>query len=156
MLQAIKSFFSSSKHSAQEEALYAEIVDKSRNPLLFEKGGVVDSVEGRMEMLYLHLFIASKKLETHVFQAILAQFFSHMDANLREMGVGDLTVPKKIKAIGSSYLGRENAYSVGLSNQEELALAFKRNIPFNQECTASDEPNSCASFLINYTLQSLA
>ncbi len=52
-----------------------------------------------------------------------------MDANLREMGVGDLTVPKRMQAFGEAFYGRTAAYDLALSAGEEpLAQALCKNI----------------------------
>jgi cytochrome b pre-mRNA-processing protein 3 len=56
-------------------------------------------------------------------------FCDDMDANLREMGVGDLTVPKRMQAFGEAFYGRAAAYDQALTAGEEpLAQALRKNI----------------------------
>ena len=63
------------------------------------------------------------------FQALFDRFCNDMDANLREMGVGDLTVPKRMQAFGEAFYGRAAAYDLALDRgQEPLAQALCKNI----------------------------
>jgi cytochrome b pre-mRNA-processing protein 3 len=66
-------------------------------------------------------------------------FCADMDHNLREMGVGDLTVPKKMRRLGEAFFGRLEVYDRALaaSDGEELAAALARNVLGEGECTAS-------------------
>jgi cytochrome b pre-mRNA-processing protein 3 len=62
-------------------------------------------------------------------QALFDHFCNDMDDNLREMGVGDLTVPKRMQAFGEAFYGRTAAYDLALTaGHEALAQAFCKNI----------------------------
>ena len=62
-------------------------------------------------------------------QALFDRFCDDMDANLREMGVGDVTVPKRMRAFGEAFYGRVAAYDLALeAGREPLALALCKNI----------------------------
>src|SRR6185295_7942279 len=62
-------------------------------------------------------------------QALFDHFCSDMDANLREMGVGDLTVPKRMQKFGEAFYGRAAAYDRALqAGAEPLAQALCKNI----------------------------
>ena len=92
-------------------AVYRAIVAQSRHPRFYADWGVPDTVTGRFDMIALHLALLFRRLrseqrETREFsQAVFDLFFKDMDRSLREMGVGDLAVPKKIKAMGNIFYG---------------------------------------------------
>jgi cytochrome b pre-mRNA-processing protein 3 len=116
------------------EAMYGMIVTRAREPSFYRDLGVPDTVDGRFDLLVLHLWMVLRRLKTSEGGALLAQaLFDHfcddMDANLREMGVGDLTVPKRMQAFGEAFYGRAAAYDLALCEGEEpLAQALCKNI----------------------------
>src|SRR5262245_63247551 len=87
-------------------------------------------------MIVLHTVLVVSRLENEgaaalpLGQALFDHFCSDMDANLREIGVGDLAVPRKMKAIGEAFYGRKRAYQAALvaPGSEELAAALSRNV----------------------------
>ena len=86
------------------EAIYGMIVTQAREPLFYRELGVPDTVNGRFDLLVLHLWMALRRLKSieggaGVSQALFDRFCDDLDANLREMGVGDLAVPKRMQAL---------------------------------------------------------
>jgi cytochrome b pre-mRNA-processing protein 3 len=114
------------------EAIYGMIVAQAREPVFYESHGVPDRVEGRFDMVVLHLWMVLRRLrnaDTALQQALFDHFCNDMDANLREMGVGDLTVPKRMKAFGEAFYGRSTAYDMAMEGGEkDLADALLRNL----------------------------
>jgi len=116
------------------EGIYGMIVTQAREPLFYRDLGVPDTVNGRFDLLVLHLWMVLRRLKTieggaDLSQALFDGFCDDMDANLREMGVGDLTVPKRMQAFGEAFYGRAAAYDQALTAGEEpLARALCRNI----------------------------
>jgi cytochrome b pre-mRNA-processing protein 3 len=116
------------------EAIYGMIVTQAREPLFYRNLGVPDTVNGRFDLLVLHLWMVLRRLKsieggTETCQALFDRFCDDMDANLREMGVGDLTVPKRMQAFGEAFYGRSAAYDLALAGgAEQLALALDKNI----------------------------
>jgi cytochrome b pre-mRNA-processing protein 3 len=116
------------------EAIYGMIVTQAREPLFYRNLGVRDTVSGRFDMLVLHLWMVLRRLKPMTAGAALCQslfdrFCEDMDANLREMGVGDLTVPKRMQAFGEAFYGRTAAYDLAIAQgPEELAQALSKNI----------------------------
>jgi len=117
-------------------ALYGAIVAQARSPVFYRDHGVPDTANGRLEMIVLHTVLVVSRLENEgaaalpLGQALFDHFCSDMDANLREMGVGDLAVPRKMRAIGEAFYGRKRAYEAALAapGHEELAAALARNV----------------------------
>ena len=116
------------------EIIYGMIVTQAREPSFYRDLGVPDTVNGRFDLLVLHLWMVLRRLRsaesaTTVSQALFDRFCDDMDANLREMGVGDLAVPKRMRVFGEAFYGRAAAYDAALgSGKESLAHALCRNI----------------------------
>jgi cytochrome b pre-mRNA-processing protein 3 len=124
------------------EAIYGMIVAQAREPAFYEDLRVRDTVNGRFDMLILHLWLVLRRLQSvdggsDVSQALFDRFCADMDDNLREMGVGDLTVPKRMQAFGEAFYGRSSAYDLAFEDGDDsLAQALSRNV-FNGELPGS-------------------
>lgn len=136
------------------QRLYGAIVAHSRDPAFYTDFEVPDTIEGRFEMILLHAFLLFHRLKSEdearreLGQRVFDAFCTDMDANLREMGVGDLTVPKKMKRVAEAFYGRVNAYDAALeaADDELLAQALLRNVYDSKEpCT--DLARALASFV---------
>ena len=116
------------------EAIYGMIVTQAREPLFYRDFSVPDTVNGRFDLLLLHLWMVLRRLRpvegaADLSQALFDRFCDDMDGNLREMGVGDLTVPKRMQAFGEAFYGRVAAYDLALTaGREPLAQALCKNI----------------------------
>lgn len=116
------------------DAIYGMIVTQAREPLFYRDLGVPDTVNGRFDLLLLHMWMMMRHLRTieggaEITQAVFDRFCADMDANLREMAVGDLTVPKKMRSLGEAFYGRVAAYDRALvDGTDALAKAIDRNI----------------------------
>jgi len=116
------------------EAIYGMIVTQAREPSFYRDLAVPDTVNGRFDLLVLHLWLVLRRLRATgeaaaLSQALFDRFCNDMDDNLREMGVGDLTVPKRMQAFGEAFYGRTAAYDLALeAGDEPLAQALCKNI----------------------------
>ena len=116
------------------ETIYGMIVAQAREPVFYVSYNVPDTVNGRLDLLILHLWLVLRRLRqdaggAEVSQALFDRFCADMDANLREMGVGDLTVPKRMQAFGEAFYGRSTAYDLAFeSGVDDLAQALGRNV----------------------------
>ena len=94
------------------EAMYAALVSQARDARLYEALGAPDTVEGRFEVYTLHLVLLIDRLNAEgagskpVSQALFDAYVKALDAALREMGVGDLSVGKKMRKLGEAFFGR--------------------------------------------------
>lgn len=120
--------------------LYQKVATASREPELYASLGIPDTVEGRFEALSLHMILVLRALREmpppadEVAKDLTDAFFRDMDASLREMGVGDTVVPKRMKKIAESFYGRAQAYDEPLNGSDEagLASALGRNAYGNE------------------------
>jgi cytochrome b pre-mRNA-processing protein 3 len=128
-------------------ALYGMIVAQARNASFYACYGVPDTVEGRFDLIVLHLVLLLRRLEGEgdsseaegdrqqgvdhgLGQKLFDAFCQDLDDNLREMGVGDLAVPKRMRRFGEAFYGRQAAYRAALASggTQELEKALARNI----------------------------
>lgn len=129
------------------EALYLKIVAAARQPLFYSDWGVPDTPLGRYEMMSLHMLLALRRMRADdgalrdIAQEITDHFFLEMDHSLRELGVGDMGVPKRMKRLAKMFYGRAEAYSQALDkgDADELSAALSRNI-WPQEAAEADAP----------------
>lgn len=115
-------------------AVYAATLAHTREPVFYEDYGVPDSFDGRFDLLVLHVFlILQRVLEedralAEVFnQALFDATFADMDQTLREMGIGDMGVPKHMRKMMRAFNGRMHAYSAALE-QGALGDALRKNL----------------------------
>jgi cytochrome b pre-mRNA-processing protein 3 len=125
-----------SANRAITEALYASIVAAARQAPFYSVWNVPDTPLGRFEMLSLHMFLFQHRLrgETgasrELAQVMIDEFFTDVDHSLRELGVGDLGIPKRMKKLARMFYGRTVAYADALERNDRAALAaaLARNI----------------------------
>jgi cytochrome b pre-mRNA-processing protein 3 len=119
------------------ERLHASAVRRARLPALYARFGAPDTVEGRFEMLSVHIILLIERLtgqdgaaaETR--QLLFDAFVSHLDGAMREMGVGDLAMAKRMRRLGEAFYGRLQSYSLALErlpDTGELAAVVARTI----------------------------
>ena len=116
--------------------LYGAIVAQSRCVAFYTNYGVPDTIEGRFDLIVLHIAVLLARLDCagpsarHIGQTLFDLFCRDLDANLREMGVGDLAVPKRMRQFGEAFYGRQAAYLAVLGAPDARALekALARNI----------------------------
>ena len=104
----------------------------ARHPVFYADWGVADTLDGRFDMISLHAFLVLDRLkgEQQAFrQALVDELFADMDRSLREMGVGDLSVGKKVRKMAEVFYGRVAAYDLALGGAEgALEAAIARNV----------------------------
>ena len=126
------------------DALYGAIVAQARRPAFYTGYGVPDTVEGRFDLIVLHLVLVLAQIgstpgqdrrqadgaERAIGQKLFDEFCRDLDDNLREMGVGDLAVPNRMRGFGEAFYGRQAAYLAALAtpDRRELENALARNI----------------------------
>ncbi|AGK57569.1 ubiquinol-cytochrome C chaperone [Hyphomicrobium denitrificans 1NES1] len=103
------------------EELYGSVVTAARHPAFYRDMGAPDTPEGRFEMIALHLFLLLEGIrlqataETELAQHTIEAFVTDMDDCMREMGVGDMAVAKKVKRAAAAFYERAAVYRTGLA-----------------------------------------
>jgi len=115
--------------------LYGMIVAQARLPTFYRDYAVADTVNGRFDLIVLHLAMVLDRFAhdgglQSLGQGIFDRFCQDMDHNLREMGVGDLKVPKEMRRMGEAFYGRAQAYRAAWSAADNgvLVETLERNI----------------------------
>ena len=136
------------------DRLYGAIVAQARLPAFYADYGVADSVEGRLDMIMLHTVLVLERTQAAdealkaLGQAVFDRFCQDIDDNLREMGVGDLAVPKQMQRVAGAFYGRANAYRAALTAQDpdDLVDALRRNI-YQGEPAAEPQARRLAAYV---------
>lgn len=133
----ILAMFRRRPHERTGFELYGAAVAAARAPALFATLGVPDTVEGRFDLVSLHVGLLIRRLRRDadprgpaLAQAVFDAMFADMDLNLREMGVGDLSVGRKVREAWEAFHGRAVAYESALDSGDAgaLAAALARNV----------------------------
>ena len=97
--------------------IYTIIAEQSRKPYFFSKLKISNNFDGRLEILSLNLILILWSLKKNnvvdLSQELMDIFFQDLDNSLRELGVSDLSVGKKIKILAENFFGRLNTYTIG-------------------------------------------
>jgi cytochrome b pre-mRNA-processing protein 3 len=137
--------FRRSVHDRKIHVLYGMIVAQARSGVFYTNYGIPDTLEGRFELIVLHLVLVLRRLgrdsaniqafggrrrSATLGQLLFDAFCRDLDANLREMGVGDMAVPRRMRRFGEAFYGRQGAYQAALEADDPKALenALARNI----------------------------
>jgi len=123
--------------------LYLAAVGQARQPVYYTRFGVPDTLEGRYDMIILHVWMVMRRLTQvggeAVAQALVELMFADMDRNLREMGVTDLRVGKRVLNMAEAFYGRAMAYDKALTEGDAaLTAALERNVYQSAEPGAGD------------------
>ncbi|MDF3072841.1 MAG: ubiquinol-cytochrome c chaperone [Alphaproteobacteria bacterium] len=134
-LSLLKSLLRRDPHRPLAARLYSALAPQARHPEFYgPRYGVPDTLEGRFDLLILHAFLVMERLQAEangpaINQALFDEMFRHLDLTLREIGVQDLGVGRRIKAMAEAFNGRTTAYRAALAGEgEPLALAIRRNV----------------------------
>jgi cytochrome b pre-mRNA-processing protein 3 len=122
------------KHERAAFQLYGSAVAAARDPYLYASLGVPDTLDGRFDAIVLHVYLIVRRLEgeaeqgASLAQAVFDAMFLDMDINLREMGVGDLSVGKRNRAMWEAFHGRCATYAAVWDDKPAFEAAIARNV----------------------------
>lgn len=131
----IFSLFRKSPNTLTINRLHGDIVAAARQPAFYQYFGVADTFEGRLELLILHAGLVLRHLTAlpepapALARDLADAIFAGLEANLREMGVGDIVIPKRMGKLAEAFFGRNMAYDRALKGEGEvLASVLARNV----------------------------
>lgn len=136
------------------EHLYAQAVEQARSPAFYTTLGVSDRIDARFELYIVHVLLVIMRLRdegeegAEIGQRLFDVFVSALDNTLRELGVGDTSMAKKMRKLGESMYGRMTAYepTIRAADHEGLAEALVRNV---YEGKAPDGGRALASYILD-------
>ncbi|HEY4191354.1 MAG TPA: ubiquinol-cytochrome C chaperone family protein [Mesorhizobium sp.] len=151
-----KRLFGRERHAnrAITEALYGEIVAAARQSVFYSHWNVPDTPLGRFEMLSLHMFLFQHRLHGEqgvsqlLAQVLIDEFFLDVEHSLRELGISDVGVPKRMKKLAKMFYGRTAAYADSLERGDgaSLAAALTRNV--TPEATEWPQAQNLAAYAL--------
>jgi cytochrome b pre-mRNA-processing protein 3 len=149
----ILSLFSRSRRPDAAGELYGRIATAALRPELYINGSIPDTFEGRFESVTLHVFIVIRRLKMlpapgrEASQELIDITFQRFDDSMRQLGISDVAIPKKMKKLAHGFYGRIEAYETALTanNEAQLSTALARNI------TDGNDASSLANYVIAAT-----
>lgn len=134
LVDFLKSLLGMNKEVDMYLPVYTAIMKQARKPMLYGPQGANDDFDGRFEILVMHIYLVLRRLKADgqgrhgAGQVIFDLFFRDMDQAMREMGVGDLSVSKKIKKMAEAFYGRVAAYDEVIdTDKDHLTSVIQRN-----------------------------
>ncbi|MEQ9640878.1 MAG: ubiquinol-cytochrome C chaperone family protein [Alphaproteobacteria bacterium] len=115
------------------DRLYVALVEQARAPWFYADLEAPDTVDGRFDLIALHVWAAHRALVAgaapapELAQRLVDTMFTDMDRGLRELGVGDHGVARRLKQMVGAFRGRVAAYEAA-SDREAMAAALSRNV----------------------------
>ena len=122
--------FARARRASPAAALYRAVVKRARQPRLYTELGFPDTPDGRFEAIALHLALVLRRLKRDgeagkaLGEELAALMVADFDQNLRELGVGDLVVGKRVTAMTKNFYGRLTALNAALDDGADAALAL--------------------------------
>ncbi|MBC7952499.1 MAG: ubiquinol-cytochrome C chaperone family protein [Rhodospirillaceae bacterium] len=147
-------FFERRRRERAAADLYLTVVEQARHPDFYTGYGVPDTLEARFDMIVLHAWLLMRRLGASadeaakpLSQAAFDLMFADMDRNLREMGVTDLRVGKRVHRMAEAFYGRTGAYDKALGEGEAaLQAALARNL-YQSETVSSAHLAAMAAYV---------
>ena len=138
--------------------LYRTLVAQSRSPGFYTNGGVADTLDGRFDLVALHVALVITRLQTNeppldaLSQSLFDEMVANLDVGLREAGVGDTGVGKRMKKMVAAFYGRSQAYQAALvePGDDHLIEALERNLFRGHE---SADAQALAAAMAGYVRQ---
>lgn len=156
----LRTLFRKDRQAEAGERLYAAVAAQARHPGFYTELGVEDRIDARFELYTLHMLLLNMRLRDEdgegrsgkgceTAQALFDAYVSALDNVLRELGVSDVSVARKMRKLGEALYGRMTAYETSLraGTFEALAADIARNV-YGQ----ADEPSEHASVLARYAV----
>ncbi|MDJ0612178.1 MAG: ubiquinol-cytochrome C chaperone family protein [Rhizobiaceae bacterium] len=148
--------FKKSKSETIPQQLYGSLMAQAREPFLYADFGVPDSVMGRFDMLALHVYLFARRLRSvdsevsiALSQDVFDLFVADVERALRELGIGDTTVPKRKKKMVRSFYGQIEDFDKPLEEGDSAVLSERVNTRY-----LAESQNPDAEALANYMFES--
>jgi len=131
----LKMLGKSKSRTAHVQNLHRALVNRAREPIFFTRFNVADTLDGRFDMVCLHVFLLLRRLKRDgaagaaLGQRLVDCMFADLDRNMRELGVSDYAIGHRMKNMAAAFAGRAAAYEEGLAGGESvLSAALARNL----------------------------
>jgi cytochrome b pre-mRNA-processing protein 3 len=149
----LRRLFGSGKSAPVARQLYDGLVARAREPVFYASFAVPDTIDGRFDLLALHAFALLDALKgsgpegARLGTALASLIFAGFDDALRELGVGDFGISRRMKAMASAFYGRLEAYGAA-ALEAALSEAIVRNV-YRTDATHGREAAVLAHYIAN-------
>lgn len=141
------------RNRAIVEELYQNLVAQTRQPALYERCGIADTFSGRFEALAIHVFLFLRRCRGEarlepIAQEVVDRFVTDVDTSIRELGVGDQSVPKRMRKLAGVFYERVHVYDAAFAADDPaaaLAVALKGRAL--DEASPADAAASLATYM---------
>lgn len=130
----IAKLFCDPPEKTQAALIYVNLVQQSRKPVFYTQYGIPDTLDGRFEMIALHMHLMLHRLRQEqspsaeaLSRLMIEGMMSDMDRSVRELGAGDTGIARRVKAMAGALFGRLKTYDEALSGKEPICDALQRN-----------------------------
>lgn len=131
IFSAIRKLFAPDPFLLPAHEVYVALVERSRSPFFYQECGVSDTLDGRFDVIVLHMFLLTERFSgdsQDFLRALWEVFFSDMDRNLREMGASDTGIGKRVKKMAQAFYGRMDSYDKSFVRDADFKESLKRNL----------------------------
>jgi len=152
MTGILEKLFAPARHATDTHCLYNAIVLQARDPIFFAELGVSDTTAGRFALVALHAFLAMDRFgcatgQGKPSQALFDEMFADMDRNLREMGVGDLSVGRRVRALATHFFAMAAALRDGLNRGDAVLGAAVSDYVYGGAAPSRESVESVCAYL---------
>lgn len=138
------------EEKAAARRIYDSLVTQARQPVFYESLGVPDTVDGRFDNIALHAFMvmrAAPGMTPHMRQRLFDAMFRDFERACREMGIGDLSVPRHVKRMMTAFKGRFFAYEAAVHDPQMMRDALVRNLYRKMQNIEISHVNAVANYV---------
>lgn len=149
----LRKIFAADPFQLPAHEAYVSLVEQSRKPFFYQDCGIADTLDGRFDVIVLHMFLLTHRMKNtapEFLRAVWETFFSDMDRSLREMGASDTGIGKRIKKMVQAFYGRMDAYSSTIEDEAKFKESLERNLYRDNQVTDAQ-----TALLISYIKQNL-
>ncbi|NKB45999.1 MAG: hypothetical protein GKS03_17190 [Alphaproteobacteria bacterium] len=150
----INSIREARRNADVSNSLYLGAVGQARSPVFFASFGVPDTVDGRFDLIIIHIMLLVRRLRQNgkaaadVSQSLLNLMFADMDRNLREMGVGDLSVGRQVKKMAKAFYGRAETWETAIDEGTDKVGSALAETVYRSVDVPAEAISSLASYVM--------
>lgn len=150
----LSAFFKRSSSTIPPQQLYGSVMTQARSPEFFTDFGMPDTVMGRFDVLSLHIYLLARRFREEgspiamdLSQEVFDLYVYDVERALRELGIGDTSVPKKKKKMIRSFYGQIDDFDEAINTTDEAVISEKARLRYLSE-TENPNPQLLASYIL--------
>lgn len=150
----LSAFFKRSSSTTSPQQLYGTVMTQARLPEFFTDFGIPDTVMGRFDVLSLHIYLLARRFREEgspiamdLSQEVFDLYVSDVERALRELGIGDTSVPKKKKKMIRSFYGQIDDFDEAINTNDAKEIAAKAEVRYLSE-TENPNPKILTSYIL--------